>query len=73
MTRANPPLADPVLRTIHDGGFDKIVLRHRLDDRTGEREKWEAQFFGPAVTRAVEARYRLQTEAEGFFIYTPKK
>jgi hypothetical protein len=73
MTRASPSLADPLLRTIRQGGFDKIILRHRLDDATSERHKWASQFFGHAVVHAVEARYRLQAEAEGFFIYVRKK
>jgi hypothetical protein len=73
MTQSNPALADPLLKEIRKGAFDRIILRHRLDDSGNDRERWEGHLFGRPVLRAVEERYRLQTEAEGFFIYVPKQ
>ncbi len=73
MTQANPTLAEPLLGKIRVGAFDKIILRHRLDDPTNDRERWESQLFGRPLLRTVADRYRLLNEAEGFFIYVPKQ
>jgi hypothetical protein len=67
MTDANPELAGPLLARIRAGSFDKIVLRHRVDD-PGPQSEW-----GRPVLSVVAERYGLWAEAEGFYIYVPKR
>jgi hypothetical protein len=66
-----PRLAQELAQRIRAHEFRHVVLLRRLDDPRAE-EDWYRVLLGPDVLKALRAAYRLQGQAEGYFVYVPR-
>jgi hypothetical protein len=71
LARKQPERAEELARRIRAHEFRYIVLLRRLDS-PGVDEEWYRVLLGPDVLKAIRASYRLQGEAEGYFVYVPR-
>jgi hypothetical protein len=74
LSESQPQLTANLERRIQDGEFTHIVLLQRVDESNpNDRYAWEVRHFGRRIVWAIRNRYRLETQTEGYFVYTPRE
>jgi hypothetical protein len=74
LSESRPQLISPLKDRILGGEFTRIVLLQPVDEcNPNDRYAWEVRHFGRAIVQAIRSRYRLETKAEGYFVYAPKE
>jgi hypothetical protein len=72
LTQSRPQLTEPLLQRVRDGDFTRIILLNRVDSPPKDDYRWQDVNLGWPLVRAIEARYELVCEADGYFVYAPR-
>jgi hypothetical protein len=73
-TESRPELAAELVRRVEAREFTRIILCRRLGEASPhDRRAWEDRHFGRPVVRSIRAHYRLRAQAEGFYVYEPRR
>ena len=68
--RSHPQYLHWLVRQVDEKHFDEVVLEERIDRAPSW---WYGSLeFGPEVTRAIAANYRLEARAGAYFVYAPR-
>ncbi len=73
MARTHATLYAELVHRVEAGAFDQVILRlHGGEFDPSEEGEWEERTLGLPVINAVRTHYRVQKQAEGYLIYTPR-